>query len=66
MSARFNNTIFHDGPAAVFLAKVPEGKTLKDWDGADGNWFKIAEWLAENATTWIVDQATPAVSGFRV
>jgi len=44
------------------MAKLPEGQTLETWDGVDGEWFKIAEWLARNETTWIVDQYVPAVS----
>ncbi|KAF6746241.1 glycosyl hydrolase family 61-domain-containing protein [Ephemerocybe angulata] len=36
--------ITHPGPAAFYMARVPDGLTAAEWDGAGGNWFKIAEW----------------------
>ncbi|KAH8601153.1 glycoside hydrolase [Bisporella sp. PMI_857] len=33
--------IYHAGPALVYLAKVPAGKTAANWDGAGTVWFKI-------------------------
>ncbi|KAG6841141.1 hypothetical protein C0991_001417 [Blastosporella zonata] len=38
-------SIFHEGPAAIYLGKAPE--LAADWDGSGANWFKIAEWGAE-------------------
>ncbi|KAF9525306.1 glycosyl hydrolase family 61-domain-containing protein [Crepidotus variabilis] len=37
-------TIFHAGPAAMYLGKAP-GKAA-DWDGSGQSWSKIAEWGA--------------------
>jgi len=37
-------TVFHKGPAAMYLGKAPE--RAADWDGSGQNWFKIAEWGA--------------------
>ncbi|KAF9484786.1 hypothetical protein BDN70DRAFT_872032 [Pholiota conissans] len=39
-----DNTIYHQGPAAIYLGKAPT--TAADWDGSGANWFKIAEWGA--------------------
>ncbi|KAK0432778.1 glycoside hydrolase family 61 protein [Armillaria borealis] len=39
-----DNTIYHLGPAAIYLGKAPT--TAADWDGSGANWFKIAEWGA--------------------
>lgn len=33
--------IYHPGPALVYLAKVPSGKTAANWDGSGAVWFKI-------------------------
>ncbi|SJL14875.1 related to cellulose binding protein CEL1 [Armillaria ostoyae] len=42
---QLDNTIYHQGPAALYLGKAPS--TAADWDGSGANWFKIAEWGAE-------------------
>ncbi|KIY65638.1 lytic polysaccharide monooxygenase [Cylindrobasidium torrendii FP15055 ss-10] len=39
-----DNTIYHQGPAAIYLGKAPT--TAAAWDGSGANWFKIAEWGA--------------------
>ncbi|KAK1227639.1 hypothetical protein PQX77_009352 [Marasmius sp. AFHP31] len=39
-----DNTIYHQGPAAIYLGKAPS--TAASWDGSGANWFKIAEWGA--------------------
>lgn len=39
-----DNTIYHLGPAAIYLGKAPS--TAASWDGSGANWFKIAEWGA--------------------
>ncbi|KAK0200563.1 glycoside hydrolase family 61 protein [Desarmillaria ectypa] len=39
-----DNTIYHQGPAAIYLGKAPT--TAAKWDGSGANWFKIAEWGA--------------------
>ncbi|KAK0219400.1 glycosyl hydrolase family 61-domain-containing protein [Armillaria nabsnona] len=39
-----DNTIYHQGPAAIYLGKAPT--TAANWDGSGANWFKIAEWGA--------------------
>ncbi|THV04343.1 hypothetical protein K435DRAFT_817001 [Dendrothele bispora CBS 962.96] len=41
-----DNTLYHQGPAAIYLGKVPSGSTAADWDGSGAAWFKIAEWGA--------------------
>ncbi|KAG7443768.1 glycoside hydrolase family 61 protein [Guyanagaster necrorhizus] len=41
---QLDNTIYHLGPAALYLGKAPS--TAADWDGSGANWFKIAEWGA--------------------
>jgi hypothetical protein len=35
--------LFHPGPLLFYMAKVPAGKTAKDWDGSGNVWFKIYE-----------------------
>jgi len=37
-----DNTLYHPGPAAIYIGKAPS--TAANWD--DANWFKIAEWGA--------------------
>lgn len=39
-----DNTLYHQGPAAIYLAKAPSD--VKSWDGSGTVWFKIAEWGA--------------------
>ncbi|KAF2116012.1 hypothetical protein BDV96DRAFT_598796 [Lophiotrema nucula] len=51
----YNDTIFHDGPANVYLAKPPSGVALESWAGDDGEWFKIAGFGAINSTKWVID-----------
>jgi len=41
---QLDNTIYHQGPAAIYLGKAPS--TASSWDGSGANWFKIAEWGA--------------------
>jgi len=38
-------TIFHPGPAAIYLGKAPG--SVNSWHGNGAHWFKIAEWGAE-------------------
>ncbi|KAG7152620.1 Cellulose-growth-specific protein like [Verticillium longisporum] len=33
--------IFHPGPSLAYLAKVPAGTSVSDWDGKGAVWFKI-------------------------
>ncbi|KAF5319103.1 hypothetical protein D9611_014111 [Ephemerocybe angulata] len=33
--------ITHPGPAAFYMARVPDGLTAAEWDGAGGKWFKV-------------------------
>lgn len=47
--------IFHPGPLQFYMAKVPSGKTAKDWDGSGQVWFKIYSEQATvggNGLTW--------------
>ncbi|KAI4930638.1 uncharacterized protein J4E92_004470 [Alternaria infectoria] len=32
----------HPGPTQYYLAKVPDGKDVKSWDGSGAVWFKIS------------------------
>ncbi|KAL0571312.1 hypothetical protein V5O48_010647 [Marasmius crinis-equi] len=45
---KLDNTLYHQGPAAIYLGKAPS--TAASWDGSGANWFKanlfIAEWGA--------------------
>jgi hypothetical protein len=50
-----NQAIFHYGPALVYMAKVPEGKTAANWDGSGQVWFKIYDekpTVSNNALNW--------------
>ncbi|KAL0948403.1 hypothetical protein HGRIS_010985 [Hohenbuehelia grisea] len=40
-----DNSLFHPGPAAIYLGKAPG--SVASWDGSGNNWFKIAEWGAQ-------------------
>ncbi|TFK20180.1 hypothetical protein FA15DRAFT_721389, partial [Coprinopsis marcescibilis] len=37
-------TVFHQGPAAMYLGKAPGD--VRKWDGSGASWFKIAHWGA--------------------
>ncbi|KAG8739548.1 hypothetical protein FRC10_005458 [Ceratobasidium sp. 414] len=36
-----DNTVYHQGPLAVYLGKAPS--SASSWDGSGANWFKIYE-----------------------
>ncbi|ERT01158.1 uncharacterized protein SPSK_07884 [Sporothrix schenckii 1099-18] len=36
-----NPNIYHPGALSAYMAKVPEGKTLANWDGSGSVWFKV-------------------------
>lgn len=36
-----DNAIFHPGPGALYLGKVPEGGNAATWDGSGQRWFKV-------------------------
>ncbi|KAG6918733.1 hypothetical protein DXG01_012218 [Tephrocybe rancida] len=67
---KLDNTIYHLGPAAIYLGKAPS--TAASWDGSGANWFKIAEWgatfspsfsftsLNANQLTTTIPSSTPA------
>ncbi|KAL1679263.1 glycoside hydrolase family 61 protein [Schizophyllum commune] len=42
---KLDNTIYHQGPAAIYLGQAPGD--VASWDGSGDAWFKIAEWGAE-------------------
>ncbi|KAH6897674.1 glycoside hydrolase [Coprinopsis sp. MPI-PUGE-AT-0042] len=44
---KLDNTLYHPGPAAIYLGQVPSGQTAASWNGSGANWFKIAEWGAQ-------------------
>ncbi|RXW21819.1 hypothetical protein EST38_g4041 [Candolleomyces aberdarensis] len=71
VSFKLDNTVYHPGPAAVYLGQVPTGQTAASWDGSGANWFKIAEWGAQfnpfkfiiegqGQVTTTIPQATPS------
>ncbi|KAL5526634.1 hypothetical protein ACEPAF_8358 [Sanghuangporus sanghuang] len=41
---QLDNTVYHQGPAAIYLGQAPG--SAAEWDGSGANWFKIAEWGA--------------------
>ncbi|KZV97643.1 glycoside hydrolase family 61 protein [Exidia glandulosa HHB12029] len=43
---KLDNTIYHLGPAAIYLGKAPSGTTAAAWNGSGASWIKIAEWGA--------------------
>jgi hypothetical protein len=50
--------IYHPGPALVYLAKVPSGKTAATWDGSGAVWFKIYQVgpiFGGQALSWATD-----------
>ncbi|KAF8153816.1 glycoside hydrolase [Crassisporium funariophilum] len=66
---KLDNTLYHQGPAAIYLGKAPS--TAATWDGSGANWFKIAEWgatfnpftftaLNANQLTTTIPASTPA------
>ncbi|KAF5335743.1 hypothetical protein D9611_009646 [Ephemerocybe angulata] len=66
-----DNTIYHQGPAAIYLGQVPSGSTAASWDGSGANWFKIAEFGAtfnpfkfqvegQNQVATTIPQSTPS------
>jgi len=38
---RLDNTLYHSGPASIYLGKVPSGQTAATWNGSGANWFKV-------------------------
>jgi hypothetical protein len=43
---KLDNTVYHLGPAAIYLGKVPPGLTAASWDGSGAGWHKIVRWGA--------------------
>lgn len=43
---------WHQGPAQIYLSKVPEGVAMKDYSGIEGDWFKIAWSPPEDQAHW--------------
>lgn len=44
---KLDNTLYHTGPASIYLGQVPSGQTAASWNGSGAQWFKIAEWGAQ-------------------
>ncbi|TFK19070.1 hypothetical protein FA15DRAFT_627246 [Coprinopsis marcescibilis] len=59
---RLDNTMYHSGPAAIYLGQVPGGQTAASWNGSGANWFKIAEWGAQFNPFRFVTQGQGSVS----
>lgn len=36
-----DNTLYHSGPAAIYLGKAPG--SVASWDGSGANWFKVCQ-----------------------
>ncbi|CAA7263969.1 unnamed protein product [Cyclocybe aegerita] len=41
---RLDNTLYHQGPVAIYIARAPG--SVASWDGNGASWVKIAEWGA--------------------
>lgn len=41
ISFKLDNTLYHSGPAAIYLGQVPGGQTAASWNGGGANWFKV-------------------------
>ncbi|KAL5485946.1 hypothetical protein ACEPAI_6990 [Sanghuangporus weigelae] len=58
-----DNTIYHQGPAAIYLDKAPS--STASWDGSEANWSKIKDWGATfnpfKLTTEGLSQLTTAI-----
>ena len=56
-----NPSIYHPGPAQVYMAKVPSGANVATWDGSGSVWFKILALgpssYASSGLTWVSDNA---------
>lgn len=37
---KLDNTLYHQGPAAIYLGKAPG--SVASWDGSGANWFKVS------------------------
>lgn len=37
---KLDNTLYHQGPAAIYLGKAPS--SAASWDGSGSNWFKVS------------------------
>jgi hypothetical protein len=51
----------HPGPGQAYLAKTPDGVTVKDFSGIDGDWFKIASFGAATPDDWVLHGWTQMV-----
>ncbi|KAL5504074.1 hypothetical protein ACEPAH_8147 [Sanghuangporus vaninii] len=67
---QLDNTVYHQGPAAIYLGKAPG--SAAEWDGSGANWFKISEWGATfnpfaftdyGASQWYISCAQINVTG---
>ncbi|TFK60972.1 glycoside hydrolase family 61 protein [Pluteus cervinus] len=58
---KLDNTLYHAGPAAIYLAKAPG--SVASWDGSGANWFKIAEWGATFNPFQFTDQNLSQLTG---
>lgn len=52
--AKYNNGVFHPGPAQVYMSASADPAA----DPGDGEWFKIYYLGPESNTTWATDRAT--------
>ncbi|KAH8679912.1 glycoside hydrolase [Tricladium varicosporioides] len=51
--------IYHQGPLLGYMAKVPEGESVKGWDGSGRVWFKVYE----DFPSWVVKTYGPIFEG---
>ncbi|PAV16110.1 glycoside hydrolase family 61 [Pyrrhoderma noxium] len=54
---KLDNTIYHQGPATIYLGKAPSDAA--SWDGSGANWFKIVEWGATFNPFGLSDEGVP-------
>jgi len=38
---KLSNSMYHQGPVALYLGQVPKDSTAAKWDGSGSHWFKV-------------------------
>jgi hypothetical protein len=47
---KLDNTLYHQGPAAIYLGKAPG--SVASWDGSGANWFKVRHFGSIRQKNW--------------
>ncbi|KAL0570522.1 hypothetical protein V5O48_011431 [Marasmius crinis-equi] len=58
---KLDNTLYHQGPAAIYLGKAPS--TAASWDGSGANWFKASPILLNLIDTWLTPSPDRSPNG---